>query len=104
MEYVSISDVIKGDEKLRKSYRLSRNLSYLGTTCLVISILLILYQFLYGDTKATLIIWVVLLLASIFLSIISRGMMRKVIEKAERIRVEKMSQAARTARPEVDGY
>ena len=104
MEYISITDVIKSDLKLRKAYRFARNLSFLGTACLVISILLILYQFLYGDTKTTLVIWVVLLLASIFLSIFSRKMMRTVVEKAERIRIEKMSKTAHAPRPEIDGY
>lgn len=104
MDYISVTDVIKSNAELRKSYRVARVLGYVSTTCLVVSILLILYQFLYGETKLTLIIWVVLLLASIFLSIFSRGMLRRVLEKAERIRVEKMTSAARAVRPEVDGY
>jgi multisubunit Na+/H+ antiporter MnhG subunit len=104
MDYLSISAVIASDPELKSSYRTAKITSFVGTACLVISILLILYQFLYGQTKTNLIIWVILLLASIFLSILARSMMRKVLVRAERVRLEKMNQQAKQERPEVDGY
>lgn len=106
MDYLSITDVIASNPELKRSYRTAKMTSFVGTACLVISILLILYQFLYGQTKTNLIIWVVLLLASIFLSILARSMMRKVLMKAERMRVEMMQAKTQQPqqRPNVDGY
>ena len=93
MQIRSISEIIESTPDFKRSYQTAKYTGFVGTACLIISILLIVYQFTYGDTKTNLIIWAVLLIASIFLSYLSRKMMRTILLKAERIKAMEMNQA-----------
>ncbi len=84
MRYESLLHVYMADPTLKRSYRNAKFTSISGTICFIVTIILLVYQYMYGQTRIGLIIWAVLLVGSILLSMLGRRMMRRVLLQAQK--------------------
>ncbi|PHQ81186.1 MAG: hypothetical protein COB66_02875 [Coxiella sp. (in: Bacteria)] len=93
MAYRTIQDIIASNPELKRAYTSARIVSMTGTACLIASLLLLVYQFMYSNTRTNMIIWAALLIISIFLSFLGRKMMRNVAYVADRIKAKGINDA-----------